>query len=124
MTWDDVSLAYWATLLRKIKDRAPHIALRLVTHIKSIGKYGKSHGKILNNPLKDFSGVTDLNVRKNKGNRVLSYEEIEIVFDTLLKTRSDERTKIVFQLLIIYGCRSKELRLAEKKHFDFDHRWF
>lgn len=120
MTWDDVSLAYWATLLRKIKDRSPHIALRLVTHIKSIGKYGKSHGKILNNPLKDFSGVTDLSVKKKKGTRVLSYEEIEIVFDTLLKTRSDERTKIVFQLLIIYGCRSKELRLAEKKHFDFD----
>jgi integrase len=120
MTWDDISLGYWATLLRDIKDRSPHVALRLVTHIKSVGKYGKSHGKILNNPLKDFSGVTDLNVRKKQGTRVLSYEEIEIVFDTLLKTRSDERTKIVFQLLIIYGCRSKELRLAEKKHFDFD----
>lgn len=119
-SWDEVSLEYWASLLRDIKDRSPHIALRLVTHIKSVGKYSVSHGKVSNNPLKDFSGITDLSIRKKKGKRVLSYEEIEIVYDTLLKTRSDERTKIVFQLLIIYGCRSKELRLAEKSHFDFD----
>jgi integrase len=120
LAWDEAGLEYWATLLRALKEKAPHIALRIVTHIKSIGKYGVSHGKIVNNPLRDFSGISDLSIRKKKGRRVLSYEEIEIIYDTLLKTRSDERTKIVFQLLIIYGCRSKELRLAKKTHFDFE----
>ena len=118
--WDDVDLRAWAKLLRDIKERSPHIALRLVTHIKSVGKYGTQHGLVNTDPLKGFSGITDLSVRKRKGNRVLSYEEISLIYDTLERTRSDERTKIAFKLMLIYGCRSIELRLAEKTHFDFD----
>ena len=120
--WDDVEMRAWSKLLCGIRDSSPHIALRLVTNIKSVGKYGVQHGLVNTNPIQGFSGVSDLGIKKKKGQRILSYEEIGLIFDALKKTRSDERTKIVFKLMIIYGCRGIELRLAEFSHFDFDRK--
>lgn len=75
---------------------------------------------ISDNTLSDISAREDLHVVKRVGKRSLSNNEIVLLWDALRRSRVAPKNKVFIKLHLFFACRTGELRLAEKSHFDFD----
>lgn len=117
--WDDIPLKAWSDLFKDIFASVPSIASNLVTCMSSAGTYGVQSGTIQTNCIETYSAAKTLGYKRKKGKRILSFQEIEMYYSILDKGRYDHRAKIIFKLLLIYGCRCIELRKAKSEHFDF-----
>ncbi|MDR0080732.1 integrase, partial [Acinetobacter baumannii] len=60
----------------------------------------------------------DLGIEKNRGKRVLSDEEITMVWKAIDESKALLKNKIFLKLCLMYGCRNGELRKALKSDFD------
>mgnify|MGYP000031648499 CR=1 FL=1 len=119
LPWEGLDRAEWAELFADIKKRTPSIAERLVTTIKQIASYALENGVTKHHPLLEYSAKNSLGITKGKGERVLSDDEITKINEAIRYSRMKESNKILFKLLLIYGCRTQELRLCQPQHLDF-----
>lgn len=115
---DAITANQWFTLLERLAEDKPSIAERILINLKQCLQWGCKRQLIGLNPLLSISAKKDLKVIRNVGERVLSDDEIHLVFEVLEKTRIAYKNKILLKLLLIYGCRVSELRLAKKEDFD------
>lgn len=115
---DAITANQWFTLLEQLAELKPTIAERLLVNLKQCLQWGRKRELIGLNPLLTTSAKKDLKIIRNVGERVLSDDEIHLVFEVLGKTHIAHKNKLLLKLLLIYGCRVSELRLAKKEDFD------
>ncbi|MBH1972147.1 integrase family protein [Moraxellaceae bacterium AER2_44_116] len=115
-----VTLHEWLFILESKAKESESIASRILTNSKQMIKWAIKRKVIDTNVLADINACDDLNVKKHTTDRVLSDDEIRLVWLAIEKSRIAYKNKIFIKLCLIYGCRNGELRLSEKSHFDFD----
>ncbi|WP_223508617.1 MULTISPECIES: tyrosine-type recombinase/integrase [Pseudomonas] len=114
-----VTLHEWLALLEGQAKVRPGIAERILVNAKQMLKWGVKRRLIPSHPLSEINAKEDLQIKKISGSRSLSDEEIKLVWKAMDQSRMATKNKIFLKLCLIYGCRNSELRLSEKRHFDF-----
>jgi len=117
--WDLVDRRQWSSLFQDMKRRVPAITQRMVTAVKSAAGWAVGNGLTKEHPLMEFTAKRTLGISNKRGERTLSDEELYLVFNAIEESRIKPGNKILFKLLIIYGCRTIELRLLQPHHLDF-----
>lgn len=117
---DDVSAYQWLSLLEKVAKKSPSISARLLLNSNQCLKWGQRRGLVQNNYLLGISAKHDLRIEKGVKERTLTDQEIYLSWYALERTRMAYKNKIFLTLLLIYGCRVGELKLAKKSDFDFE----
>ena len=121
---DEITLQEWSQLLFNIVDNARTVAVKILGNLKMIMRWGCIYGKLQNQTLHHLKAA-DLNVKNVKKSRYLSEQEIFwVVHASLRSTNMAAKNKAVVLMLLFFGCRVSELRLAKKSDFDFKkHIW-
>lgn len=119
LPWDDVTLQGWLKMLEQVKAKYPIRSNQLLTSIKQIGKWAIKRNFITENPLQNI-GAKDLGIIKVPRERALSNIELHYVIRALDECRMSRKNALLVYLLLFFGCRTQELRCAERSHFDFD----
>lgn len=60
----------------------------------------------------------DFGSRSEVGSRVLSYTELAAIWLAIERSRASTSNKLLHQMMMLWGCRISELRLAERSEFD------
>jgi len=117
----ELSTTDWINVINKIIDtKSKDTAKRALGNSKQVYNWGALVDLVPQNPLQNLQAVKDFGLKPSTRERVLSPREVRLFFNELAASRIAERTKIYMRLLLIYGCRSSELRLAEDSHLDFN----
>lgn len=121
---DEVGLQEWSQLLFSIAENARTVAVKVLGNLKLIMRWGCVHGKLINQPLQHLRAA-DLNIKKTVKNRFLTEQEIFWVVHASMQSRNmPSKNKALILMLLHFGCRVGELRLAKKSDFDFEnHVW-
>lgn len=103
---------------------APNQALKTQRLLKQVFDYGVSEQWLDSNPLEaaksKFSGA-----ESEERDRFLNADEIHYFFNWLKASTASLQVKSCFRLLLLTGCRSKEMTLSEWSHINEDKReWF
>ena len=116
---DDVSLQEWSELLFEIAANARTVSVKVLGNLRMIMRWGCIHGKLKYQPIQHLRAA-DLNVKKEKRSRYLSEQEIFWVVHAALRSNAiSAKNKAIIIMLLFFGCRVSELRLAKKSDFDF-----
>lgn len=115
---DRITLQQWLAVLEDLTENIPSIAERILTNAKQVLKWAKKRELIEVNPLSDIYAKEDLGIEKNRVKRVLSDEEITMVWRAISESKTLPKNKIFMKLCLMFGCRNGELRSARKKDFD------
>lgn len=118
MSASDTPLHAWLEVLEPLAKTRSSICVRVLTNAKQMYKWAIKRHLIETNPLAFISAKEDLRISKNKGNRVLSDEEIKYLWEALEHSRIHPRNQIWIKMCLLYGCRLGEIRLSHKAHFD------
>jgi integrase len=116
---EQITLHMWLDLLEEQFKHSPSITDRILTNAKQCLDWAINRKLIEQNPIRHITGKRDLNIRKNKTNRVLSDEELSLIFRICRESRTSLRNVLFFKLCLFYGNRYSELRVARKNEFDF-----
>lgn len=115
---DRITLQQWLAVLEDLTESIPSIAERILTNAKQVLKWAKKRELIEVNPLSDIYAKEDLGIEKNRIKRILSDEEITMVWMAINESKILPKNKIFMKLCLMFGCRNGELRSARKKDFD------
>lgn len=120
----DVELAHWLPIFDALVDRGHAVqAGNVLVKSKQMLKFCKQRGMINTNVLADVV-VNDVGSKSEKGERVLSDLEIGKLWRLLDNMPSRSKMSVAMveaaRLLLIFGCRSTELRLSRIEEWDFD----
>ena len=116
---DDVSLQEWSELLFEIAANARTVSVKVLGNLRMIMRWGCIHGKLKYQPIQHLRAA-DLNVKKVKRSRYLFEQEIFWVVHAALRSNAiSAKNKAIIIMLLFFGCRVSELRLAKKSDFDF-----
>lgn len=113
-----ITLQQWLSILESLAEDIPSIAERVLTNAKQVLKWAKKRELLDVNVLSDIYAKEDLGIEKNRGNRVLSDEEIAMVLMAINESNALLKNKIFLKLCLMYACRNGELRKAKKSDFD------
>lgn len=117
---DKVPTHTWMLLLESIKRSTPSIAERILVNAKQMYRWGYQRNIMTNMPLQHIYAKSDLQIKKNKTQRVLNDQEIKLVWDALGNSRMSHKNAIFTKLCLMYGCRNGEMRLSNIEHWDVD----
>lgn len=117
---DNITANQWFNLLESITQKAPSIAARVLLNSNQMLKWGMQREIIEKNHLLNVSPKHDLRIEKGIRERTLSDQEIYMSFYALERTGMAYKNKMFLKILLMYGCRVGELRLAKKVDFDFE----
>lgn len=117
---DTITLRQWMDFLDALALEKPSIAGRILYNSQQMYKWAMRREYVKSNILLSVSGKHDLQLKKNVRDRVLSDEEMTMILYCLEHCNMHPRNKAFVKLCLLYGCRNGELRLAKKKHFDFN----
>lgn len=117
---DNITSNQWLKLLEDLSRTKPSIAKRILINTKQMCRWGVKRELIKYNVLADITVYADLHIKDGVGDRVLNDNEISIIFGNLDKSNLLIKNKLFLKLLLIYGCRVSELRLAKKEDFNFN----
>ncbi|UNU74151.1 integrase arm-type DNA-binding domain-containing protein [Moraxella nasovis] len=120
MPADKITLQHWLDLIEPIAESTPAMASRILLNVKQTLKWAVKRQYIPHNPLSDIFAHADLGIRKNKKERVLSDDELVLIFVALRKSRITFKNRCLVELCLMFGCRKGELLRASKNDFDFD----
>lgn len=116
---DQITLHMWLELLEEHFKKSPSITERILVNTKQCLDWGINRKLIELNPIRHITGKRDLNIKKNRTDRVLSDEELSLIFEICDQSRTSLKNIIFLKLCLFYGNRYSELRLALKSDFDF-----
>jgi integrase len=116
---NDTHLHVWLSLLEDVSKNKPTIAARILRYAKTAHRWGIRRGIITANPLSDLSSV-DLGVKNKQGDRVLSDDEISLLFRLIDDKKYNPRNRLIIKLALLFGCRIGELLKAKITDFDFE----
>lgn len=117
---DKITIHEWLDLLERHTKKSPSIAERILNNTKQCLSWGVKRQLVEKNPLLMISAKNDLNIRKRAVDRVLTDKEIYMLWHFAEQSRMAMKNVYFLRLVLFFGCRTGELRLALKKHFDFN----
>lgn len=115
---DQISIHEWLDLLERHAKKSQSIAERILHNTKQCLSWGIKRQLIDKNPLSMISAKNDLNIKKRSTDRVLTDQEICMVWNFANESRMSQKNVYFVWLVMFFGCRAGELRLARKDHFD------
>lgn len=115
---DSMKTHHWVSLFEEVALSAPSIAERLLSAVSQMYAWGIRMRRVTENPVSDISAKFDLRIKRKAAVRSLDDRELKLVWHAILKSNVSPRNTVMLQLLIMWGGRIGELRLAEKSHFD------
>ena len=115
---DAVLTHHWVTLFEALALTVPSISERLLSAVSQMYAWGIRMRRVTVNPVSDISAKFDLRIKRKVGVRSLDDRELKLVWQAILKSNLSPRNTVMLQLLLMWGGRVGELRLAEKSHFD------
>lgn len=118
MPADSVSTSVWMDLLEGVKSRYPAIADRVLVNAKQALQWGVRRRVIKSSPLMPITAKADLGIIKRRRTRVLTDDELRLIWEALHNSRIAHRNRLFVILCLAFGCRHGELRIARKTHFD------
>ncbi|MEG1502565.1 MAG: hypothetical protein RR370_04160, partial [Synergistaceae bacterium] len=77
---DQITLHMWLELFESHLKKSPSITDRLLTNTKQCLDWGINRKLIEHNPIRHIVGKRDLNIKKNKVDRILNDEEIALIW--------------------------------------------
>lgn len=116
---DDVTLPIWLNAIEKTVKKAPSTAGRILTYSKSAHNWAYRRGIVNNCPL-DKLATSDLGIKKNQRNRVLSNDELRLLFTVIQDGDLNYKTAYLVKLCLLFGCRVNELMQSTTADFDFN----
>lgn len=119
---DQITLHMWLELFENHFKKSPSITERILINTKQCLDWGINRKIIEQNPIRHITGKRDLNIKKNRTDRVLADEELSLLLEVSEESRTMLRNIIFFKLCLFYGNRYSELRIALKSHIDFKKR--
>lgn len=117
---DQITLHMWLDLLEEHFKKSPSITDRLLTNTKQCLDWGINRKLIEQNPIRHITGKRDLNIKKNKTDRVMTDDELSLLFKICDESRTSLRNILFLKLCLFYGNRYSELRIARKSDFDLE----
>lgn len=117
---DAISLHSWLELFEAHALKSESIAERMLVNTKQCLEWGIKRKLIENNPIRHISGKNDLGIKKRKSTRILTDDEISLIWKACNESRMTLKNALFIKLCLFYGCRNGELRASEKSFFDFD----
>lgn len=117
---DQVDTNRWMTLLEELVKHSPAISERVLINAKQAYKWGQRLGKVPSNPIGQIGAQTDLRLKKRASSRVLTDQELALIWEGLQHSRIMPKNRLFIQLCLLYGCRSGELRLSDIEHWDLN----
>lgn len=115
-----VTLHQWLDILETRAKESKSITERILINAKQMHRWAIKRRLMTENVLVEISAKQDLKVEKRSTDRVLTDEEIRMLWIGIDNSRMALKNKIFLKLCLMWGCRNGELRLAEKSHFDFE----
>lgn len=113
-----ITVRNWLNLLEPLAEQKPTIAERILSNAKQMYNWAIKREICVVNPLANIDAKRDLHIKYIPKDRTLSDVEIGLIWKALMRSRMYIRNRIFVQLCLLYGCRSGELRIAEKAHID------
>lgn len=98
-----ISIGQWLDVFEPIAERTPAIAERLLINIKQLLKWAKKRGTINENCLSDIYAKSDLGVKKRRAKRVLTDDEISLLFKALDNSRITYKNRLFVELCLMWG---------------------
>jgi len=120
----DVVLAHWLPIFDNLVDKGNSVqAGNVLVKSKQMLKFCKQRGMLDYNVLSDVA-INDVGSKSKKGDRTLTDVEIGKLwrlFDNMPnKAKMSPVMVCAARLLLIFGCRSSELRLSRSGEWDFE----
>ena len=122
VTSDLVTLHEWLFLFETLSKKYSGITRHAVVICKQMTSWGVKRQLVKKNNLIEIKAKTDLKLPDNRRKRVLSDDEIKLCFESIENMKTRPVSRIAIHLLFHFGCRSSELRLAKKEHFDLKNK--
>lgn len=119
---DQITLHMWLELLEDHFEKSPSITDRLLTNTKQCLDWGLNRRLIENNPIRHITGKRDLNIKKNKVDRILNDDEVALIWKICDESRMALKNALFIKICLFYANRYSELRMAKKTDFDFEHK--
>lgn len=119
---NQVTIDDWMDRFDVLSKTVPSITDRLLTNAKQCYRWLVRRKAVESNPLAEITAWNDLSVRKKNSYRSLDEAELKLVIEAFRESRMTLKNKIFVRLLLIYGCRPKELRISSPSDFDFNTR--
>lgn len=115
LPFDKISIHQWYSHFEKLARKYSTTTKSCFTICTSMAQWGTKRKLIEANPLLEIRVSSDLKVKNNKVERILSDEEIWLLYRYLEESEMKQSNKVSFQLLLHFGCRGGELRFAKQK---------
>lgn len=117
----EITTRHWIRLLKDIGKKVPVLTFQLLTYAKQTYRWAMhKYDDLDSNPLLGISPKADLRITRGKKDRILSEKTIAQYWDAAENSRMYDRSKLFLRLMLLYGCRGKELATSKREHFDFD----
>ncbi|WON77532.1 site-specific integrase [Serratia sp. UGAL515B_01] len=107
----------WLSLLEQLTVKLPSIADRVLVNAKQAHRWAMRRQLVTNTPLTDLTSK-ELGVEIGTGERVLSHDEIALLWRCMEESRMTPKNALFIKLCLLFGCRGGELRLARVSDFD------
>ncbi|WP_227062146.1 tyrosine-type recombinase/integrase [Acinetobacter pittii] len=117
---DSITLHAWLELLEAHLQKSESITERILVNTKQCLEWGIKRKLIENNPIRHISGKNDLGIKKRRGTRILTDEEIALTWCICDESRMTLKNALFIKLCLFFGCRNGELRTSEKTFFDLN----
>ncbi|MFN0674483.1 tyrosine-type recombinase/integrase, partial [Escherichia coli] len=118
MPLDKCELRHWLACFDRVAKQAPVSAGFLLQTCKQALKFCRKRRYAISNVLDDMS-VADVGKKPDISQRVLSNKELGELLQALDKKIFSPYYVALIRLLIVFGCRTVELRLSEIGEWDF-----
>ena len=118
MPLDKCELRHWLACFDQVAKRTPVTAGFLLQTCKQALKFCRRRRYAISNVLDDMS-VADVGKKPDISERVLSTKELGELLQALDKKIFSPYYIALIRLLIVFGCRTVELRLSEISEWDF-----
>ncbi|HGB4867757.1 TPA: tyrosine-type recombinase/integrase [Salmonella enterica subsp. enterica serovar Muenchen] len=119
----ECTAAMWVKCFDEIRKSGPVVAGHTFRDVKQAIKFCRVRRFVIHNELDDFS-TTDMGERAKKKDRVLTTDEIRDVWRCLNTDVENKYMgaghKAAFTILVVFGCRGKEIRDSRWEEWDLD----
>ncbi|MDE1476423.1 tyrosine-type recombinase/integrase [Xenorhabdus bovienii] len=119
MALTDCETRYWLKCFDKVKKKSPVAAGYIFQMCKQALKFCRVRKFAISNALDDLT-IPDVGKKQKKGDRVLTDNELGQLWKSLNTDIYLPYYSNLLRILIVFGCRSQEVRLSKLPEWDFD----
>lgn len=108
---------HWLECFTRVRDEAPVAAGYLLQMCKQALKFCRVHRYAVSNVLNDLT-IDDVGRKQNKRDREHTRQELADIWQECSGKKFKRYYSSLLRLLVVFGCRTKELRLSRVKEWD------